>query len=128
MQPKSDLKVITGIYLQANYSVFSAFSTYQLPRVLPTPVEYFILFSTQLYSTTSEYLNARDHSSQDIWCRKVPRSPMYNHCEVFSFFYTDKSHFSSLMTFPSSFYPGRSCYNVFLCSYQLCIINIHLPL
>lgn len=100
-----------GIYLRGNYSVFSAFSTYQLPRVPPSPVKYFILLSIQLYSTTSEYLNA-DHSFQNTWCRKVPRSPVYNHYAVCSSFHKYKSHFSSFMTFPFSFYPGWSCYNI----------------
>lgn len=62
---KLDWKIFMGIYLRGNYSVFSAFSTYQLPRVPPSPVKYFILLSMlQLYSTTSEYLNA-DHSFQN---------------------------------------------------------------
>lgn len=51
------LKVIMGINLHEDYSVFSSFSIYQLHSFSLIPVYHFLLFSTQLYSTTSKYLS-----------------------------------------------------------------------
>lgn len=103
------LKNLHGHRPRGNYSVFSAFLFHTTClSSIPPRAQVFGTYFISGIPLHLEYLNA-DHAQ--IPGRKVPRSPVYNHYAVCSS-YKYKSHFSSFMTFPFSFYPGWSCYNI----------------